>query len=199
MSAHRRDEYLQAARVDIASGIVHVDLDLTPGIALADAVIGEIDRNRDGSFSPDEQRDYGRVVLEALTLEIDGTRIRPGVLGSTFPGIEAMRRGEGSIRIRLAGSLPRLSPGAHQLLLRNLHSPERSVYLANALAPRGTDIEITAQRRDTNQTELTIDYLLRGEPARPASGWMLGGLTALLALSALVLRTLGIAKTSPAR
>ena len=63
MSAHRRDEYLQAARLAIDPGGVQLELDLTPGIALAEAIIADIDRNRDGSLSDDEQRAYGRLVL----------------------------------------------------------------------------------------------------------------------------------------
>jgi hypothetical protein len=189
VSAHRKDEYLQAARVDIGPGAVHLELNLTPGIALADAIIADIDRNRDGAFSPDEQRDYRRVVLSALTLAVDGTRVRAGVLGSEFPDVEAIKRGEGTIRMQLAGSLPRLSAGSHQLLFRNRHSPDRSVYLANALVPRTADVEVTAQRRDDTQMELTVDYLLRVEPPSPAPMWAMGGLTLAVALSALLMRT----------
>ena len=58
VSAHRRDEYLQAARLAIDPGGVQLELDLTPGIALAEAIIADIDRNRDGALSQDEQRDY---------------------------------------------------------------------------------------------------------------------------------------------
>jgi hypothetical protein len=57
VSAHRRDEYLQAARLAIDPGGVQLELDLTPGIALAEAIIADIDRNRDGALSQDEQRD----------------------------------------------------------------------------------------------------------------------------------------------
>ena len=188
VSAHRKDEYLQAARVDVEPGTVRLELNLTPGIALADAIVADIDRDRDGAFSRDEQRDYGRLVLSALTLEVDGTRIRAGVLGSEFPDVEAIKRGEGTIRMQLAGTLPRLPAGPHQLLFRNHHNPDRSVYLANALVPRTADVEVTAQRRDDNQTELTIDYLLRADPPSPAPAWAVGGLTLAVALSALLMR-----------
>ena len=188
VSAHRKDEFLQAARVDVEPGTVRLELNLTPGIALADAIVADIDRDRDGVFSRDERRDYGRLVLSALTLKVDGTRIRAGVLDSDFPDVEAIKRGEGTIRMQLAGSLPRLSAGSHQLLFRNHHSPDRSVYLANALVPRTADVEVTAQRRDDAQTELTIDYLLRAEPPRPASVWAMGALTLAVALSAMLMR-----------
>src|SRR5262245_5417034 len=75
LSAHRRDEYLQAARLGIDPHRVQIELDLTPGVALAVPILSEIDRNRDGVLSPDEQRAYGERVAGALALEIDGRPI----------------------------------------------------------------------------------------------------------------------------
>jgi hypothetical protein len=161
VSAHRTDEYLQAARLAIDPGRVHIELDLTPGIALAEAIIADIDRNRDGSLSVDEQRAYGSLVLNALKLEADGTPVRPRLVATTFPGAEAMRHGEGTIRLRFTAALPRVSAGPHRLMFRNSHHPERSVYLANALVPDNDHVLIAAQRRDRDQSELTVEYVLR--------------------------------------
>ena len=190
VSAHRRDEYLQAARLAIDPGAVQLELDLTPGIALAEAIIADIDRNRDGSLSLDEQRAYGSLVLGALTLEVDGTPVGARLAATSFPDPEAMRRGEGTIRIQSAGSLPRLSVGPHQLMFRNSHHADRSVYLANALVPASDEVAVTAQRRDRDQTELTIDYVLRAAPARPTGAWLLGSIAAAMALSVLLMRPL---------
>ena len=66
--AHRTDEYLQAARLAIEPAGVQIELDLTPGIALAQTILADIDRDRDGSLSADEQRAYAALVLSALTL-----------------------------------------------------------------------------------------------------------------------------------
>ncbi len=188
VSAHRLDEYLQAARLGIDSGAVHIELDLTPGIALAEAVIADIDRNRDGSLTEDEQRAYGAVAMGALTLEVDGTPVRAQLVDSSFPALEAMRRGEGTIRIQSAAALPNLSAGSHRLLFRNSHHRDRSVYLANALVPESDEVAITAQRRDRDQTELTIDYLVRAAPGTSTNAW-LGAIAAAMALSLLRTRT----------
>jgi hypothetical protein len=161
VSGHRLDEYLQAARLAIDPGRVHLELDLTPGIALAEAVLADIDRNHDGSLSQEEQRAYGGRVLRALTLEVDGTPVRAQLGASSFPDVRAMRRGEGTIRLQSAATLPRLSRGPHQLLFRNRHHPVRSVYLANALVPESDRIAVTAQRRNGDQSELIIDYVVR--------------------------------------
>jgi hypothetical protein len=190
LSAHRRDEYLQAARLAIEPGRVQVELDLTPGIALAEAIVVNIDRNRDGSLSADEQRAYASLVMSALSLDVDGTPLQARLAATSFPDVEAMRRGEGTIRLQSAAMLPRLSGGLHQVSFRNRHHPDRSVYLANALVPGSNQIEVTGQRRDGNQTELTIDYLLRAAPTRPAAAWLLGGIAVATLLSALLMRPL---------
>ena len=190
VSAHRKDEYLQAARLAIDPGRVQVELDLTPGIALADAIISDIDRNRDGLLSAEEQRAYASLVLNALTLEVDGTPVRVELAGSSFPDLDAIRRGEGTIRLQTTATLPRVSSGVHQLWFRNKHHPDRSVYLANALVPETQHVAITAQRRDVDQTELTIDYLVRGAPAQPRAAWLLGAIAVATVVSALMMRPL---------
>jgi hypothetical protein len=187
VSAHRRDEYLQAARIAIDPGGVQLELDLTPGIALAEAIIGDIDRNRDGVLSPDEQRAYGSVVLGALALEVDGTPLQAQLAAINFPDEEAMRRGEGTIRLQSTATFSRLSTGRHQLLFRNRHDPDRSVYLANALVPGSEHVAVTAQRRDSDQTELTIDYVVRAAPAATTAAW-LGSLVAAMGLSMFLIR-----------
>jgi hypothetical protein len=167
---------------------VQLELDLTPGIALAEAIISDIDRNRDGALSPDEQRAYGDVVLGALTLQIDGAPLRAQLAATSFPDLEAVRRGEGTIRLQSTAALPRLSTGSHQLLYRNGHHPDGSVYLANALVPASREVAVTAQRRDGDQTELTIDFALRAAPGAPPAAWLLGSLAAAATLWLIVVR-----------
>jgi hypothetical protein len=188
VSAHRADEYLQAARLALDPARVQVELDLTPGIALAEAIIAAIDRNGDGSLSPDEQRAYGVLVVSELTLEVDGIPVLPRLGDIGFPDAEAMRRGEGTVRIQAAAALPRLAMGRHQLLFRNRHHPDRSVYLANALVPGSDEVGVTAQRRDGDQTELTIEYVLRTAPATSTTVWLLGSIAVAAALSVMRIR-----------
>ena len=189
VSAHRRDEYLQAARLAIEPDAVHLELDLTPGIDMADAVLADIDRDRDGALSLDERAAYGSLVLGALTLEADGAPVQAGLNSVNFPDPEAMRRGEGAIRLQLSAPLPRRSTGPHRLLFRNNHHQDRSVYLANALVPASNEVAITAQRRDSDQTELTIEYLLRAAPMQSRAPWLLVSLAASIVLSALLMRS----------
>ena len=188
VSAHRTDEYLQAARLAIDSGTVHIELDLTPGMALAEAIIADIDGNRDGSLSRDEHRAYGALVMSALTLEVDGTPVRARQGVTDVPDAEAMRRGEGTIRIQSTATLPGLSIGPHQLVFRNRHQPDRSVYLANALVPESGQVAVTAQRRDVDQRELIIEYVVAAAPATSTAVLLLGTIAAATVLSGLRMR-----------
>jgi hypothetical protein len=173
VSAHRRDELLQAARLAIDPDAVRIELDLTPGIAVAETIIAGIDRNQDGTISADEQRNYADGVLARLQLEIDHTILCPRFDASSFPDMEAMRRGEGTIRLESTVSLPSVPVGSHQLLFRNRHHPDQSVYLANALVPASDRVAVVAQRRDGDQRQLVIDYTLSPSSTTHASMWML--------------------------
>ena len=175
-SAHRRDEYLQAARVAILPDRVDVELDLTPGIALADGIIAGIDQDRSGSLSVDEQDLYVRRVLGAVALTLDGRPIGLETITSTFPPLDALRSGDGTIQLRARAQLTHLADGSHHLRFHNTHDRPVSVYLANALVPESERIAIGAQRRDHAQTELTIDFAVRPASLRLPAAWLLSGL-----------------------
>jgi hypothetical protein len=159
-SAHRRDEYLQAARLGIDPGRVRIELDLTPGIAVAGGVLAEIDRDRSGAISDDEARAYAAAVSKGVTLEVDGTPIPVELIDTRFRSLDAVMNGEGAIRLELAAAMPRLSNGLHRLRYRNAHRSDIGVYLANALVPDSDRVSVRAQERDGDQRELTIEYTL---------------------------------------
>jgi hypothetical protein len=163
VSAHRSEDYLQAARVDLQPDRVLITLDLTPGIEVAESFMAAVDHNRDGSLSTDEQRNYATQAVRALEVEIDGRPLQPRVISWSFPDPSAFRRGEGTIRLKVQATLPSMSPGSHQLLFRNRHLAGHSAYLANALVPDSARVTVTAQRRDTDQSQLTIEYRVYAE------------------------------------
>jgi hypothetical protein len=187
-SAHRLDEYLQAARIDVESGRVELDLNLTAGAAVADAIIADIDRDGDGSLSSHERQSYAARVVSAIQLEVDEHPIAARLVAASFPEVEPMRRGEGTIRIRADTILPPLAAGAHRLYFRNAHRNDISVYLANALVPKSERITIAAQRRDGDQRELTIEYVIRPEPFLSLPHWLLGSVISLAAATSLLIR-----------
>jgi hypothetical protein len=181
VSTHRLDEYLQAVRIDLQIDRVSIELDLTPGVAVAEPIIAAIDRDRDRSLTIEEQDLYARAVVNALQIEVDGELLPLRLISSTFPDLSALRRGEGMIRLQADAGHRSLSTGAHQLFFRNVHLKQQSVYLANALLPRSARVSVAAQRRDSDQSELTIDYSIRPEWI-PASGWLLVCMTATVLL-----------------
>jgi hypothetical protein len=190
LSAHRRDEYLQAARIAIEPDHVQIELDLTPGIAVADSIIADIDRDRDGSISPSEERAYVDQVLGSLSLEIDGRPVVLRVTDSSVAPIPAMRGGEGTTKIDLMAPLSVGSAGPHHLSFRNAHRPDVSVYLANALVPESDRVAVTNQGRDYNQRTLDVDYVLREDTH--AAWWRAGlGAAGLLVLLGFIVQQKG--------
>jgi hypothetical protein len=188
VSAHRLDEYLQAARLAVEPDRVGLELDLTPGMAVANEIIAEIDRDRDGSLSPQEQIAYAAKVLSAIDLEVDGRPLQLQPAMPTFPDLDAVRRGEGTIRLRSRAFLPSQSEGAHQLFFRNGYRPEVSVYLANAVVPPSDRVAVDTQRRNRDQRELTIDYAVRtGSPAHTGA-WLLISLAVVSTTAKLLTR-----------
>jgi hypothetical protein len=181
-SAHRLDEYLQAARIGLETDGVSIELDLTPGVAVAGSVLTSIDRDADGSLSGDEQAAYARAVIRALEIDVDDVRLPVELIAFEFPETSAFHRGEGTIRLRARVSHPVLSAGAHVLFYRNTHFENRAVYLANALVPQSPRVAVTEQRRDRKQSELTITYAVQSRSARFAVAMPAFGLAGVLLL-----------------
>ena len=170
-SAHRRDEYLQAARVAIDPDRVQIELDLTPGVSVAEQVFSEIDGNRSGAISGGEAQAYAARVLAAIAVDMDGTALGLDLVDSRMPPRDAVLNGEGTVRIRAVAAMPRDADGVHRLRFRNTHRADISVYLANALVPVSERIAITAMERDVDQRDLVVDYVVRPAAATRTRGW----------------------------
>jgi hypothetical protein len=179
VSAHRTEDYLQAARIGVEPDRVLITLDLTPGIAVADSFIAALDHDRDGSLSTEEQRAYTAQVMSALEIEIDERPLRPQALSWSCPEPSAFRRGEGTIRLNIQATLPNVPGGSHRLLFRNAHLAGHSAYLANALVPENARVAVTAQRRDRDQSELTIEYTVRADGPGATLAWLLSSLATM--------------------
>ena len=187
LSAHRRDEHLQAARIAIEPEHVDVDLDITPGADLAEAAILAIDGDRDGTLSPAEQDAYAQSVAGALWLATNGEAHTLRLVSATFPDPAAMRRGEGTIALRLRAALGGdVLGGDGELIFGNGHQPAHSVYLANALVPRSPRVTVRGQRRSPTQHELTIAYTLAPEDAPYPAARIVWTLAAVLVVLPIV-------------
>ena len=164
-SAHRRDEYLQAARLAIDPARVEIALDLTPGIAVADQVLAEMDPDGSGAIDRTEGRAYAQRVLHSVTVDVDGRPLSLLLIDVDAPDNGAVREGDGVLRLRAQARLPDLDAGVHRLRYRNDHRNDLGAYLANALVPASERVVIAGQRRDPEQRELTIEYVLAPDRA----------------------------------
>src|SRR5258706_4604569 len=140
-AAHRLDEYLQATLIGVTLDGIDVEIQLTPGVAMLPVLMAAIDQDRDGRISPEEARAYiGRVARE-VELRVDGVPAPLRLIESTFPAIEAMREGVGTIRMKLG-----TSRSGHELRFENRHLPQISVYLVNCLAGHSDGLVVRRQR-----------------------------------------------------
>jgi hypothetical protein len=168
VSAHRLDEYLQAAQITLTPDAVNIELRLTPGVNVADRVFALIDLDHNKQISTAEEQAYAERVLQDVTLEIDGQRI-PLVLSKIqCPSNSEMKEGTSAIRLDLF-SKKTLAPGDHQLLFNNTHLPKLSVYQANALLPATDAIQIVGQQRDTQQHEFQMQFRILSAVGTPAN------------------------------
>jgi len=111
-AAHRLDEYLQATLIGVTRDGIDVEIQLTPGVAMLPVLMAVIDQDRDGRISSEEERAYVCRVARETELRVDGVPAPLSLIESTFPTIEAMREGLGTIRMKLfgAGAIPAPRP-----------------------------------------------------------------------------------------
>jgi hypothetical protein len=176
-SAHRTDEYLQATRLSIDVDRVDLEMDLTPGIAMASEVFSWIDTNGDRVISNAEGEAYAQQVLRSVTLSVDGKSVPITLVEARYPQFSDMSLGVGIIRLRATAKVPAARTGRHRVSFLNTHRPQSSVYLVNALVPENPRIHLADQQRDHAQHGLTLDYTIM--PNAP-SAWSLAVLVGLV-------------------
>jgi len=156
-SAHRIDEYLQAARLAIAPDRITLEMDLTPGVDVAPLIFAMINTNHDGTISEAEARAYAGQLLKEMVLDLDGRPQRLSLVRAQFPSFREMTDGMGTIRIEAVAACAS-SPGQHVIIYQNNHRNDLSVYLVNALLPASRNIEITGQARDPLQRRIQLSF-----------------------------------------
>lgn len=155
-AAHRLDEYLQATLIGVTRGGIELEIQLTPGVAVLPVLMAAIDQDGDGRISAEEERAYAGRVLREVELRVNGARAPLRLMESSFPTVEAMREGLGTIRIKL-----RAAGGGQEVRFENRHMPQISVYLVNCLTTEG--LVVKRQARDEAQRSLAFEYSF-GEP-----------------------------------
>jgi hypothetical protein len=184
LGAHRLDEYLQATRVGIERQRVSLEIDLTAGVSVARQVTAWIDSDGNRVISLPESLAYGRRVLDALSLTLDGRAVSLELGDVEAPSVADIDAGTGTLRLRASAVLSSMRTGRHELTLVNSHHPETSVYLANALVPSDPAIEVVDQRRTVDQHSFTIAYDVGMPASWTRAAWGLSALGLVLVTAA---------------
>src|SRR5687768_9304186 len=74
--AHRLDEYLQATLVTIEPETLRLQINLTPGVAVAEQVLAVIDTDRDGVVSTNEANGYTDRLQRQLLVKLDDQEVK---------------------------------------------------------------------------------------------------------------------------
>jgi len=152
-AAHRLDEYLQATLIGVNRDSTDVEIQLTPGVAILPIWMAVIDQDRDGRISPAEERAYLDRVIREVELRVDGAPAPLSLIESTFPTLEILREGLGTVRLKLLAAR-----GGHNLRFENRHLPQLSAYLVNCLAAPADGLVVSRQVRDAAQRSISFDY-----------------------------------------
>lgn len=156
-SAHRLDEYLQATRVSLAPEGVQIELDLTPGVAVATSVFPLIDRDGDRVVTALEIEAYARSVLRDLSLHVDGRAYPLTLARAECPTWPELEDGIGTISIVASAAAGLRRRGAHHVRYENFHRRDIGVFLVNALVPADREISIVGQARDPGQRRFDLN------------------------------------------
>jgi hypothetical protein len=168
--AHRLDEYLQATLVIIEPGEIRLQINLTPGVAVAEQVLALMDRDRDGTISTNEASAYAESLKRDLLVRLDQRKVALKLTASNFPSPAELRSGWGIVQVEFSANVGLIAAGAHKFTLKNRHLPSLSVYLFNAAQPRSGSVHIIRQKRNeqqsTGEIEFTIGSRERGSVKR---------------------------------
>lgn len=143
---------------------VRLQINLTPGVAVADQVLALIDNDRNGVISTNEAAAYCGSLKRDLTVRLDQRDLRLKVTASYFPGCDELRTGWGFVQVEFSAAAGRLTSGAHTLSIENRHMPSNSAYLVNAAQPATGAIQITKQIRNENQSAGEIQFTCQAGP-----------------------------------
>lgn len=153
--------------------MVRGTLRMVPGVAVASAVLENIDNDHNGTISQAEEDRYARQVLSDLRLNEDGARLDLHLDAATFPSVESMKLGTGEIQLAFTAELP-LSHGRHELTFENHHQSSVSVYLVNSLVPQDRNLLLISQVRNPNQSIYRVTFA-DSSGAAPPGGFSWSG------------------------
>jgi hypothetical protein len=144
--------------VQIEPDEIRLEINLTPGVSVADAVLSVIDRDRDGVISTAEAAAYAELLKRDLVVCVDQRKVELKRISSNFAEPDELRSGWGIMQIGFSIDPGSLAAGSHTLGLENHHLNAISAYLFNAALPRSKLIQIAGQKRNETQSTGEIEF-----------------------------------------
>ena len=96
--AHRLDDLLQAAFIEITPNEIRLQLSLNPGVEVSDKLIWIIDRDGDRSISSGEEKIFSESLKQRLEVSLDNHPLAMEVMTAEFDPLFELRSGSGNIR-----------------------------------------------------------------------------------------------------
>jgi hydrogenase/urease accessory protein HupE len=167
--AHPLNVYVQVAEIDVTRETVTLQLRLTPGVNVADHVLGLIDVDRDGALSAAERTSYAEHVRRDVSLSVDGHAETLRLRSATFASVSELRQGLGDIVLDFDAPVA-TGTGRHVVAFENRHESSIAAYLVNSLQPSDATIAVLAQERTVDQAQYRLDVEVGAPRATPGSG-----------------------------
>lgn len=117
-----RDASYQISSVLVARDHVRVSLYTIPGTGLAEGVVAFLDGNRDGAFSPAEDKAYAARAFRDVRLKVDGKATKPRLIRVNNTTPREIRGGLGSVEVVFYVDVPERL-GRHTVVWENRHLP----------------------------------------------------------------------------
>ncbi len=156
--AHALDAYLQASYLTVTPAQIVVELDLTPGVLAAPAILPLLDTDGDASISEAEGRAYVESVLASVSLQVDGEVASLEITKIELPTYLTIQAGYGMIRVFTQAALPESQIETHQISYINGYAPTGSVYQVNTFVESAGAVTLGTQNRDDLRQSLRVDY-----------------------------------------
>jgi hypothetical protein len=165
--AHPLDEVVQGAYLTLLPGELRLELDITPGTQVADAVLTvlnpktnkEADQEADHIITDAQARAYAQSVLQQSTLVLDGVAAPWSLERVSVPPYQNLKLATDTIKIYAVAKRPDRA-GALTLRYENRYQPAKSQWIANVFLQPGPDwrYEITGQQHSDDGRLLTVTY-----------------------------------------
>ena len=145
-SAHPVDEVVQGAYLMVAPGRLRLQLEITPGPAVAATVLRVLDADGDHVFSRAERRAFAERVLRQAALSIDGRSVSWRFDQIGVPAYAIVEQQAGTIQ--LFADAPLVADGKpRRLVFLNAYRPARGPTTTNIFAAPGSTCMFAGQRR----------------------------------------------------